>query len=158
MKPRPPIRLWHRGDVLGTPLKGSAETSILDLTTGASNDWLGYAISLADGKPAIRIAQKAWHRLAMSLSDAHWAGFTDPGGAEISAGMAGLSRDVTNLKTGHRWQAHSKHRRRAGHSTRFLGRLSYWTFGRRHINDGGRCGRMQPLYSRTDFLSFGKCR
>ncbi|MGA2439592.1 MAG: reverse transcriptase domain-containing protein [Tepidisphaeraceae bacterium] len=63
--------LVARATGIGTPLKGSAETSIFNLGGGATIEWLGYHIALDNGIPVIRIAERAWPRLALRLAAAY---------------------------------------------------------------------------------------
>jgi hypothetical protein len=63
--------LARQATTIGTPLKGSPETSVYDLANGATIDWLGYRIALLNGTPVIQIAERAWDRLRMKLAAAY---------------------------------------------------------------------------------------
>lgn len=63
--------LSDRMTAAGTPLKGSADAAVYDLSAGQSVDWLGYRVCLAGGVPAVRVAERAWRRLGWHLEKAH---------------------------------------------------------------------------------------
>ncbi|MFI5378538.1 MAG: reverse transcriptase domain-containing protein [Tepidisphaerales bacterium] len=55
----------------GTPLKPLVDGGLVDLTAaGQKLVWLGFELSLERGEPAIRIAERAWQRLALRLAAA----------------------------------------------------------------------------------------
>ncbi|MFO1007558.1 MAG: RNase H family protein [Planctomycetaceae bacterium] len=60
--------LQQRTVSIGMPLKGTSETSIRDLTTGQSVDWLGYQIQRNDSELQASICQKAWDKLEDNLN------------------------------------------------------------------------------------------
>ena len=59
--------LQQRTVSIGMPLKGTSETSICDLTTGHSVDWLGYQIQRNDSELQASICQKSWDKLEDNL-------------------------------------------------------------------------------------------
>ncbi len=63
--------LASRATAMVTPLKGSVATGVLDLSAGATTDWLGYRIGLEDGTPVVRISERAWQKLSDRLSAAY---------------------------------------------------------------------------------------
>lgn len=64
-------RLARQARDAGTPLKGNAQSAIVRLDQGEVADWLGFRISVQEGRIRIRIAQRAWSTLALRLARAH---------------------------------------------------------------------------------------
>ena len=63
--------LARRATAIGTPLKGSPDSSIHDLAAGDGVEWLGYRVWLEAGRPVVGIGEKAWDRLDAALAKAH---------------------------------------------------------------------------------------
>ena len=62
---RTPTDCWRtRATVIGTPLKGAADTSIFDWKAGASAEWLGYRVGVERGTPGVWVGERAWGKLA----------------------------------------------------------------------------------------------
>ncbi len=55
--------LIQRTTAIGMPLKGSILTSLRNLTSGQSVDWLGYQVRHDSSELTVRIGQKSWDKL-----------------------------------------------------------------------------------------------
>lgn len=62
--------LQQRTMAIGMPLKGSILTSLRDLTSGQSVDWLGYEVRRDGSELTVRISQKSWDKLEDHLQEA----------------------------------------------------------------------------------------
>ncbi len=60
--------LQQRTVSIGMPLKGNPQSSIRDLTTGNSVDWLGYQIQRGESGLQASICQKSWDKLEDNLN------------------------------------------------------------------------------------------
>ena len=56
---------------VGTPLKGSAADSIVDLESGTLLQWLGYGLRCEGERVSVRIRETAWDELAFGLAESH---------------------------------------------------------------------------------------
>jgi retron-type reverse transcriptase len=55
----------------GLPLKGTPQTTIHDLASGATVTWLGFDVSRSNQRLVVRLTEKNWDRLAEHLELAH---------------------------------------------------------------------------------------
>lgn len=60
--------LQQRTVSMGMPLKGTPQSSICDLTTGQSVNWLGYQIQRNDSGLQASVSQKSWDKLEDNLN------------------------------------------------------------------------------------------